>query len=39
VIIAAYEASDTIAEAVASAIDQTLPPHEVIVCDDGSSED
>lgn len=39
VIIAAYQAADTIAEAVASALGQTLPPHEVIVCDDGSTDD
>jgi hypothetical protein len=39
VIIAAYQGADTIAEAVASALDQTLLPLEVIVCDDGSSDD
>jgi GT2 family glycosyltransferase len=39
VIIAAYQAAGTIAETVASALDQTLPPLEVIVCDDGSTDD
>ena len=39
IIMAAYQAADTIAEAVASAIAQTVPPLEVIVCDDGSTDD
>ena len=39
VLIAAYEAAETVGEAVASALDQTLPPYEVIVCDDGSTDD
>ena len=39
VIIAAYEAAATVADAVASALEQTVPPLEVIVCDDGSSDD
>jgi Glycosyl transferase family 2 len=39
VVIAAYQAADTIAEAVASALNQTVPPLEVIVCDDGSTDD
>jgi glycosyltransferase involved in cell wall biosynthesis len=38
VVIAAYNAADTIAEAVESALGQTLPPLEVIVCDDGSKD-
>jgi glycosyltransferase involved in cell wall biosynthesis len=38
-IIAAYNAADVIREAIASAVDQTLPPHEIIVCDDGSTDD
>jgi hypothetical protein len=38
-IIAAYNVADTIGEAIASALDQTLPPHEIIVCDDGSTDD
>jgi Glycosyl transferase family 2 len=39
VVIAAYQAASTIPEAVESALDQTLPPLEVIVCDDGSTDD
>jgi GT2 family glycosyltransferase len=39
VIIAAYQTADTVGAAVASALAQTVPPHEVIVCDDGSSDD
>jgi len=39
VIIAAYQAAEFVGEAVASALGQTLPPHEVIVCDDGSTDD
>jgi glycosyl transferase family 2 len=39
VVIPAYQAADTIGEAVASALDQTHPPHEVIVVDDGSTDD
>jgi Glycosyl transferase family 2 len=38
VIIAAYQAAATIGEAVESALSQTVPPHEVIVCDDGSTD-
>jgi hypothetical protein len=38
VIIAAYEAAGTIAAAVDSALDQTVPPHEVVVVDDGSTD-
>jgi glycosyltransferase involved in cell wall biosynthesis len=38
VVIAAYNAAATIAEAVESALAQTLPPLEVIVCDDGSTD-
>ncbi len=38
VIIAAYQAADLVGEAVASALCQTLPPVEVIVCDDGSTD-
>lgn len=39
VVVAAYQAAGTIAEAVESALDQTLPPLEVVVCDDGSTDD
>jgi glycosyltransferase involved in cell wall biosynthesis len=39
VIIAAYRAAEFIGDAVASALAQTLRPHEVIVCDDGSDDD
>jgi hypothetical protein len=38
VIIAAYQAAATIEEAVRSALEQTKPPLEVIVCDDGSTD-
>lgn len=39
ILIAAYEAADVVGEAVASALGQTVPPLEVIVCDDGSTDD
>ena len=39
VIIAAYEAADVVADAVESALAQTAPPHDVVVCDDGSTDD
>ena len=39
VVIPVYEAADVVAEAVESALGQTTPPHEVIVCDDGSTDD
>jgi GT2 family glycosyltransferase len=39
VLIPAYEAAATIGEAIASARSQTLPPAEIIVCDDGSNDD
>ena len=39
VVIAAYNAAATIAEAVESALSQTLPPLEVIVGDDGSTDE
>ena len=38
VVIPAYNAASTIGEAVESALTQTLRPHEVIVCDDGSTD-
>jgi GT2 family glycosyltransferase len=39
VLIAASQAARTIGEAIESALDQTHPPLEVIVCDDGSTDD
>jgi hypothetical protein len=39
IIIAAYQAADVIGEAIESALAQTLPAKEVIVCDDGSTDD
>jgi glycosyltransferase involved in cell wall biosynthesis len=39
VIVAAYQAAGTIGEALASALEQSVAPHEVIVCDDGSTDD
>ena len=39
VVIAAYQAASTIAQAIDSALAQTYPPVEVIVCDDGSTDD
>ena len=39
VVIAAYQAAGTIGEAIASALGQTARPHEVVVCDDGSTDD
>jgi glycosyltransferase involved in cell wall biosynthesis len=39
VIIAAYQAADTIAETIESALEQTVPAQEVMVCDDGSTDD
>lgn len=38
-IIAAYQAAGFIGEAIESLLAQTLPPIEVIVCDDGSTDD
>jgi GT2 family glycosyltransferase len=39
VVIAAHQAEATIREAIHSALDQTVPPHEVIVVVDGNSQD
>jgi len=38
VVIAAYEARHLVREAVESALRQNVAPHEVIVCDDGSTD-
>ncbi len=39
VIVAAYQVADVVGEALESAFAQTLPALEVIVCDDGSTDD
>ncbi|HEU0304871.1 MAG TPA: glycosyltransferase family A protein [Gaiellaceae bacterium] len=39
VVLPVYDAADTVAEAVESALDQTVPPLEIIVVDDGSTDD
>jgi hypothetical protein len=39
VVIPAYQAAGTIPEAISSALGQTTAPLEVIVCDDGSTDD
>lgn len=39
VVVAAYNAAETIAESLESALAQTSPPAQVIVCDDGSTDD
>jgi Glycosyl transferase family 2 len=39
IVIVTYQAAATIREAVASAVRQTCPAHEVIVVDDGSTDD
>jgi GT2 family glycosyltransferase len=38
VIVAAYQAAETIGAALDSALNQTLPPVDVVVCDDGSTD-
>ena len=37
-LIAAYQAADTIADAIDSALSQTEPPFEIVVCNDGSTD-
>jgi glycosyltransferase involved in cell wall biosynthesis len=39
VIIAAYQSAAVVADAVGSALEQTLAAREVVVCDDGSTDD
>jgi len=39
ILICAYQAAELVGEAVESALTQTVPAHEVIVCDDGSTDD
>ena len=39
VVIAAFQAAGTLAEAIDSALAQTFPPLEVVVCDDGSTDE
>jgi glycosyltransferase involved in cell wall biosynthesis len=39
ILIPVYNAAATVGEAIESALGQTRPPHEVVVCDDGSTDD
>jgi glycosyltransferase involved in cell wall biosynthesis len=39
VIVTTYEVASIVHEAIESVLRQTLPPYEVIVCDDGSTDD
>jgi GT2 family glycosyltransferase len=39
VVISAYQAAGTVAAAVRSVLEQSVPPHELIVIDDGSTDD
>jgi glycosyltransferase involved in cell wall biosynthesis len=39
VVIPAYQAAGVVGDAVRSALEQTVPPDEVVVCDDGSTDD
>ncbi len=39
IVIPAYQVAPFVGEAVASALAQTIRPHEVVVCDDGSTDD
>jgi glycosyltransferase involved in cell wall biosynthesis len=38
VVVAAYQVADVISDALESLRRQTVPPHEVVVCDDGSTD-
>jgi hypothetical protein len=38
VVIAAYQAADVVGAAIESALSQTVAPHEIVVCDDGSTD-
>ena len=38
VVVAAYQAAATIGEALDSVLSQTAPAHEIVVCDDGSTD-
>lgn len=38
VVIAAYQAESTVADAIGSVLAQTTPPSEIVVCDDGSTD-
>ena len=39
VMITYYKGEDMVADAVRSALAQTVPPHEIVICDDGSPDD
>jgi GT2 family glycosyltransferase len=39
IVIAAFQAADTVGEAIRSALEQMHPAHEIIVVDDGSTDD
>ncbi len=39
VIVAAYQVAHLIGDAIESALAQELPPYEIVVCDDGSTDD
>jgi glycosyltransferase involved in cell wall biosynthesis len=39
VMITYYKGEDVVADAVRSALAQTVPPHEIVICDDGSPDD
>src|ERR1700751_2291552 len=39
VLVSAYQAARTIPETLASLLAQTVPPHEIVVCDDGSTDE